>query len=189
MRVIAGSKRGASLKAPEGLSTRPTTDRIKESLFNILTPFLKDGVFLDLFSGSGGIGIEALSRGARMSVFVDNDKRAQNCIKQNLSKTGFEKQALVLGTDFKTSLKTIAVRGIKFDVVFMDPPYYSDFIENILDEIEILGILNNEGIVVCEQAKDEPEVKSDGYILYRIKEYGKTTKMSFYKRACLSSEE
>ncbi|MCC8014206.1 MAG: 16S rRNA (guanine(966)-N(2))-methyltransferase RsmD [Eubacterium sp.] len=189
MRVISGSKRGAALKAPEGLSTRPTTDRIKESLFNILAPDLKDCVFLDLFSGSGGMGIEALSRGGSLSVFVDKDKKALSCIKQNISKTGFEDKSLVLASDYKQALRTLAAKGIKADIIFADPPYYSDFIENILDEIEISGILNNEGLIVIEQAKDEPEVKSAGFFLYRIKDYGKTTKMSFFKKAGLKTEE
>ncbi|MCD7778414.1 MAG: 16S rRNA (guanine(966)-N(2))-methyltransferase RsmD [Clostridiales bacterium] len=179
MRVISGSKKGLKLKAPKGLSTRPTTDRIKESLFNILSPVLRECRFLDMFAGSGGIGIEALSRGASEVFFIDRDREALEVIKDNIQKADFSRQAVVLGFDWKTALKHIENRGLKFDVIFMDPPYNSDFIENILDEIKNLGILNNEGIVVVEQAKDEPEIIKEGFKVYRVKDYGKTTKISF----------
>lgn len=179
MRVISGSKKGLKLKAPKGLSTRPTTDRIKESLFNILSPVLRECRFLDMFAGSGGIGIEALSRGASEVFFIDRDREALKVIKDNIQKADFSRQAVVLGFDWKTALKHIENRGLKFDVIFMDPPYNSDFIENILDEIKNLGILNNEGIVVVKQAKDEPKIIKEGFKVYRVKDYGKTTKISF----------
>ncbi|MCD8157780.1 MAG: 16S rRNA (guanine(966)-N(2))-methyltransferase RsmD, partial [Clostridiales bacterium] len=177
--VISGSKKGLKLKAPKGLSTRPTTDRIKESLFNILSPVLRECRFLDMFAGSGGIGIEALSRGASEVFFIDRDREALKVIKDNIQKADFSRQAVVLGFDWKTALKHIENRGLKFDVIFMDPPYNSDFIENILDEIKNLGILNNEGIVVVKQAKDEPKIIKEGFKVYRVKDYGKTTKISF----------
>lgn len=179
MRVISGSKRGFKLKAPKGISTRPTTDRIKESLFNILSPVIRDCFFLDMFAGSGGIGIEALSRGAETAVFIDRGREALEVIKDNLSKTDFARKALVLGADWKTTLRQLKARGLKFDVIFMDPPYNSDFIENILDEIKILGILNKEGVIACEQASDEPEINKEGFEVFRIKTYGKTTRISF----------
>ncbi len=185
MRVIAGEKRGLKLKAPDGMNTRPTTDRIKESLFNILAPLLYEAYFLDLFSGSGGVGIEAISRGAKKAVFADRDEEACRIINENIKRAGFESRSLVIKADFYSALKKTAALGYKFDVIFMDPPYYSDFFENILDEIKILGILNNKGIVVAEQAKNEPEIKAGGFKVFRIKEYGKTTKISFLK----SSEE
>ncbi|MCD8090926.1 MAG: 16S rRNA (guanine(966)-N(2))-methyltransferase RsmD [Clostridiales bacterium] len=179
MRIISGSKRGFKLKAPKGMNTRPTTDKIKESLFNILAPVLSECMFLDIFAGSGAIGIEALSRGARQAVFIDKNREALQVIKDNLSKTGFEGSSLVFGQDFRSALKQINAKGLKFDVIFMDPPYNSEFIENILDEIKNLGILDNEGIVVVEQAKDEPEIIKEGFKVYRVKDYGKTTKISF----------
>ena len=181
MRVISGSKRGSVLYAPEGLGTRPTTDRIKESLFNILMPMLSESCFLDLFAGSGAIGIEALSRGAQKAVFVDSDPKAVRIVKKNITKTGFEDSSLVLGMDHKRALKKLEDSGYRFDIIFMDPPYYSDFIENILDEIKNSGILNKEGIVVVEQAKDEPEIVTPGFSVFRIKDYGKTTKITFLR--------
>ncbi len=181
MRIISGEKRGFKLKAPQGQNTRPTTDRIKESLFNILAPNLYGCTFLDLFSGSGGIGIEALSRGAESAVFVDRAKEAIDVINYNLEKTNYNKKALVIKQNFGPALKKIADMGLKFDIIFMDPPYYCDFIENILDEIKFLGILNNKGIIVVEQAKDESEIIKPEFEVFRVKEYGKTTKMSFIR--------
>lgn len=181
MRVISGSKRGVRLGSPKGLSTRPTTDRIKESLFNILSPALYGCSFLDLFAGSGSIGIEALSRGAREAVFVDKNRQALGVIKENIEKTNFSDKATVLGMDCFAAVKLLKEKGMKFDIIFMDPPYYSTFIQNILDETDFLDILNNEGIVVVEQAKDEAELDSEGLEVFRIKDYGRTTKMTFLK--------
>ncbi len=181
MRIISGEKRGFKLKAPDGLDTRPTTDRIKESLFNILSPMLYGCNFLDLFSGSGGIGIEALSRGAEKAVFVDRAEDAVKVINYNLTKTAYNERAVVIRQNYGSALKRLAAMGLKFDIIFMDPPYYSDFIEIILDEIKNLGILNNKGIIVVEQAKDESEIMKPGFDVFRIKEYGRTTKMSFIR--------
>lgn len=181
MRVISGSKRGVRLVAPKGLDTRPTTDRIKESLFNILSPMLCECSFLDLFSGSGGIGIEALSRGAKKAVFVDKDRQALKAIEYNLEKTGFKDISTVIGADWKRAFTAFEQKNLSFDLIFMDPPYYSDFIENILDEIKKSGILNNDGIVVIEQAKDEEDIRISGFEVFRIKDYGKTTKMTFLR--------
>lgn len=121
MRVIAGTARSLRLKAPEGMDTRPTTDRIKETLFNMLQPYLNGALFVDLFSGSGGIGIEALSRGARHAYFVENDKKALSCILENLQFTHLSNQATVLKTDVLSALYGIHEK--EADIVFMDPPY------------------------------------------------------------------
>ncbi len=121
MRVIAGKARSLKLKTPEGLETRPTTDRIKETLFNMLQPWLPDSIFIDLFSGSGGIGIEALSRGARHAYFVENNKNAIACIQENLQFTKTMDDATILKQDVLSALSGIHEK--EADVIFIDPPY------------------------------------------------------------------
>ena len=120
MRVIAGSARRLLLKTPEGMETRPTTDRIKETLFNMIQDDLYHCQFLDLFSGSGAIGIEALSRGARQAVFVENHPDAVETIRSNLNTTRLEEQAIVMNCDVMTALKRLEERGFSFDFIFMD---------------------------------------------------------------------
>ncbi len=123
MRVIAGSARRLRLKTIDGMETRPTTDRIKETLFNMIHDDLYGCAFLDLFAGSGGIGIEALSRGAKSAVFVEKDKRAASCIRENLAATRLADRALVMCCDAAAALSRLEEWGQAFDFVFMDPPY------------------------------------------------------------------
>ena len=123
MRVIAGSARHLKLKTIEGMGTRPTTDRIKETLFNMLSFYVEDSRFLDLFSGSGGIGIEALSRGAKQAVFVEQNKKAVACIKENLTHTHLSDKAVVMSKDVMTALRLLEDEKQTFDYIFMDPPY------------------------------------------------------------------
>ena len=132
MRVIAGKARGTKLAAPDGLETRPTADRIKESLFNMIASDLYDCRFLDLFSGSGGIGIEALSRGAREAVFVDLSKGALKCIRLNIEKTKFGDKSAVLNTSVEAAFNQFKQHNRKFDIIFMDPPYNKDIIGDTL---------------------------------------------------------
>jgi 16S rRNA (guanine(966)-N(2))-methyltransferase RsmD len=144
MRVIAGKARRLQLKTPEGFETRPTTDKIKETLFNILNPYLADSDFLDVFSGSGAIGIEALSRGAKYAAFIENAKSAFECIKLNLKSTKLEEQADVLTMNAIDAIRALEIRGKVFDIVFMDPPY------NCLLEKDILLALQNSNIIYCD---------------------------------------
>ncbi|MBO5209334.1 MAG: 16S rRNA (guanine(966)-N(2))-methyltransferase RsmD [Lachnospiraceae bacterium] len=135
MRVIAGTARSLRLKTPEGMDTRPTTDRIKETLFNMLQPYLPGGIFIDLFSGSGGIGIEAISRGAEHAYFVENNKNALACILDNLKFTRFEDRATVLKQDVLSALAGIHEK--EADIIFMDPPYEQGY------ERQVLAVLQN----------------------------------------------
>lgn len=123
MRVIAGSARRLKLKTIEGLGTRPTTDRIKETLFNMLSFSIEGATFLDLFAGSGAMGIEALSRGAECAVFVEQNKKAVACIQENLAHTRLAEHAEVMHRDVLTALRVLEGRGESFDYIFMDPPY------------------------------------------------------------------
>ena len=178
MRVISGCVRGHKLKAPEGLSTRPTTDRIKESLFNIINMDLYECRFLDLFSGSGGIGIEALSRGASKSVFVDSDKKSVDVIKDNLISTRLMEKASVLNCDVLTALKRLGQNKEKFDIIFLDPPYNMGLTEKALKMIVSEDLLEKDGYIIAEQAKEEPSLNINGLDVFRIKDY-KITKMTF----------
>ena len=143
MRVIAGKARRLNLKTPQGYDTRPTTDKIKETLFNILNSYLADADFLDLFSGSGAIGIEALSRGAKYAAFVENDRAALECIKSNLKYTKLDSQAELYSMGVLEAIKALEIKGKVFDVVFMDPPYNGNF------ERDILLSLQNSNIIYC----------------------------------------
>lgn len=153
MRVIAGSARRLQLKAPEGMDTRPTADRVKESLFNMLTPDLYGCAFLDLFSGSGAIGIEALSRGANKAVFVDKSAVCAGIIKDNLEFTRLSERAEIIADDIYSAIDMLGYRGDKFDIIFMDPPYREGYYFHVLAEIKKAGILSPDGFVVAEAAK------------------------------------
>ena len=136
MRVIAGSRRSLPLKTPAGLDVRPTTDRIKETLFNMLAPEIPGCRFLDLFSGSGGIGIEALSRGASFAAFVEKDKTALACIKANLECTHFTDRAEVFPYDVFDALRRMqTLYSEPFSVIFMDPPYHQELEKKVLLEL------------------------------------------------------
>lgn len=143
MRVIAGKARRILLKTIDGLETRPTTDRIKETLFNIINSRLADCDFLDLFSGSGAIGIEALSRGAKSAVFVENNRTVAECIKINLKNTRMDSSAQIMIQDAVSSVKALELQGKVFDVVFMDPPYNQQL------EKAVLEVLQNSNIIYC----------------------------------------
>ena len=145
MRVIAGAAKGHNLQTIEGLATRPTTDRIKETLFNIIAFDLPECSFLDLFAGSGGIGIEALSRGASEAVFVDASAECQAVITDNLKHTKLQDRAKLMKTDVLSALDKLAAEGKSFDIIFMDPPYESELYGPVLQKIVETNILKQEG--------------------------------------------
>lgn len=173
MRVIAGKAKRIKLKTPQGYDTRPTTDRIKETLFNILNPYLADVNFLDLFSGSGAIGIEALSRGANSAVFVENDKAAINCIKANLKLTKLEAQAELYFMSVFEAIKTLQLKGKVFDLVFMDPPYNIGLERDILLSLENSNIIARDTIIVVEASLETSfdYLKDTKYNIFKQKEY------------------
>lgn len=149
MRVIAGTAKRTQLKTIEGIETRPTTDRIKETLFNMLSPDLYDASFLDLFAGSGGIGIEALSRGASEAVFVEMNPKAMTCIKENLKKTHLEDRALTLQMDVLSAIKRLEGKK-QFDFIFMDPPYNHEWERKVLEQLSHGNILSLDGVIIVE---------------------------------------
>lgn len=180
MRVISGTAKGFKLKAPAGLETRPTTDRIKESLFNIIASEIYEINFLDLFSGSGSIGIEALSRGAEKAVFVDNSNESINIIKHNLEFTKLNNKSIIIKSDVYSAINRLNRDNIKFDIIFMDPPYKEKLIYNTLKTIYENNILKNEGFIIAEQSSKDEIPCIDYFDVFKVKEY-KTTKMLFFK--------
>ena len=172
MRVIAGSARSLPLKTVEGNGTRPTTDRIKETLFNMIGPGLADCRFLDLFAGSGGIGIEALSRGAREAVFVENDKRACSCIRENLSFTKLDKRGRLLGMDVLQALVRLKEEE-PFDIIFMDPPYGKGWDRKVLTALSGSPLVGKDTLILLEEAlgADLSYVSELGFTVDRIKKY------------------
>ncbi len=183
MRVIAGSARRIPLVTPEGKNTRPTTDRIKETLFNILQDEIPGCHFLDLFSGSGGIGIEALSRGAKQAVFVEFGKEPLACIKANLTKTKLSDRATVLPVEVTYAISKLEGMGQTFDLVYADPPYKKDFEPKILSILGDSAILKPGGMVILESSLDtEPDYIDDTrFDLIRVKKY-KTNQHIFVRR-------
>lgn len=173
MRVIAGSARRLPLKTVKGMETRPTTDRIKETLFNMLQPSIGDCRFLDLFSGSGAIAIEALSRGARLAVLVENNREALECIRENLNKTKLEDRALVMGCDVLSGLRKLEERGERFDMIFMDPPYQQEYERQVLEYLAGSSIADENTVMIIEAAKgtDTRWITALGFRLIKVKEY------------------
>ena len=179
MRVIAGSARRIQLRSLDGMDTRPTTDRIKETLFNMLAPYLYDCVFLDLFAGSGGIGIEALSRGAMEAVFVEKNPKAMQCVRDNLSRTHLERRGMTMSMDVMTALYKL--EGEKqFDYIFMDPPYGRGLEGRVLGYLADSSLLSQEGVIIVEAAKDTDfaYVEDLGFTVIKNKVY-KTNKHVF----------
>ena len=184
MRVIAGSARSLKLKTVEGVSTRPTTDRIKETLFNMLNPYVYGANFLDLFAGSGGIGIEALSRGSRSCVFVDNNSKCTRCINDNLKFTKFDNKSEVINSDVIGALRRIESSDRIFDIIFMDPPYDKGIEEVVIKELEYKSFINDDTIIIVEASLNtdfEYLNNSKIFEIFKIKEY-KTNKHVFIRR-------
>ena len=150
MRVISGTARGKKLNSLEGIKTRPTLDRVKESIFNILQFNLRESEVLDLFSGSGALAIEALSRGAKRAVLCDNSYDAIQIINKNLKETKLEEKAKVINKDYTHAMKDLSEESKKFDIIFLDPPYKSNYIIEAIENIIKLDLLKNDGIIVAE---------------------------------------
>ena len=176
MRVISGTARGTKLNSIDELSTRPTLDRVKESLFNIINSRIDDSVVLDLFSGSGAIGIEFLSRGCRTAYLCDNSVKAINMIRQNLEKTRLQENAEVINKDYKKCLQELANKKIEFDIIFIDPPYKDNIAVDSVQMILSLNLLKKDGIIVIETDEKDREVdnlKKLDIQVYDIRKYGR----------------
>lgn len=179
MRVVAGAAKGIQLKTPEGMLTRPTADRVKEAMFSIIQFDLPGAKVLDLFGGTGQLGIEALSRGAQSATFVDAREDACRLIKENLKKAKMENSGRVVRSDYRDYLNRCQE---KYDIIILDPPYIEDFIENSLNLISEIDILQTNGIIVTERPLDK-EIPSAfaGFLRSKDYKYGKTL-VAIYRR-------
>ncbi|ANU22808.1 16S rRNA (guanine(966)-N(2))-methyltransferase RsmD [Planococcus donghaensis] len=181
MRVVAGSVKGIPLKAVPGNSTRPTTDKVKESIFNMIGPFFDGGYALDLFAGSGGLGIEALSRGIDHVIFTDKDKRAVETIQANLEKVRLTDRAEVHRADAERAVKAIKKNGVQARLLFLDPPYHMKKSYELMDKAGELGIVTEDAIVVCEHDRDvELPDRTKYFERYKKELYGSTI-ISIYR--------
>ncbi len=175
MRVISGTARGKKLISLEGLETRPTLDRVKEALFNILQFYIKDANVLDLFSGSGALSIEALSRGAKEALLCDCSKEAVRIINKNLEDTRLKNKARVLNKDYLETLNRLKKETKKFDIIFLDPPYKTDYIFKSIKKILEYELLAEDGIIVAETDDENKieEIKNiEGIEIYDARKYG-----------------
>ena len=179
MRVISGKAKGISLKTPDGMSTRPTADRVKEALFSIVQFDIPNAKILDLFGGTGQLGIEALSREAKSAVFVDEREDACKLIRENLKRSKLESYAKVIRSDYAVFLKNCRET---FDIIILDPPYAEKFLENSLKLITEIDILQSGGIIVTERPADkELEFEFSGYSRSKDYKYSKTILTIFRK--------
>lgn len=178
MRVIAGAAKGHTLQTVDGLQTRPTTDRIKETLFNIIAFDLPECSFLDLCAGSGAIGIEALSRGAAEAVFVEADAACAAVIAANLAHTKLAERARLLQTDVLAALDRLAAEGRSFDLIYFDPPYAAGLYAPVLEKIAETGLLRADGRLIAEHSAKDALTLPQGLCLLREKVY-KTTILTF----------
>lgn len=179
MRVITGSARGVQLKTPEGLVTRPTTDRVKEAMFSIIQFDIPGASVLDLFGGTGQLGIEALSRGAQSAVFVDAGEPACRLIRENLKKTRLEGQIKVIRSDYMDYLSRCREQ---FDIILLDPPYAEVFLENALKCITEIDILRSNGIIVTERPLGKELLwEFPGYHRSKDYKYGNTL-LTIYRK-------
>ena len=179
MRVISGTARGTILHSIEDKNTRPTLDRVKESLFNIINNKIdSDSVILDLFAGSGAIGIEFLSRGAKKVYFNDSNKDSINMLKKNLEKTRMMDKSVILNNDYLICLDKLKQENLKFNLIYLDPPYKEEFIIKSLEKINESNLLANDGIIILETDEEKriiEEINNSliSFKIYDIRKYGR----------------
>ncbi|WP_404456786.1 16S rRNA (guanine(966)-N(2))-methyltransferase RsmD [Virgibacillus necropolis] len=183
MRVIAGTLKGRQIKVVPGNQTRPTTDKVKEAIFQIIGPFFDNGSCLDLFAGSGSLGIEALSRGMENAIFVDKQSKAIHTIHENIKDLQLENRTEVFRTDAFRAIQAAAKRDLQFDLILLDPPYKKADYGELLDEIEKLNLIRQNGYIYCEHDKREalPETHST-FSLVKQASYGGTIGISLYQK-------
>ena len=175
MRIISGKARGTKLETLDGTNTRPTLDRVKEAVFNIIQDEIEDAVVLDLFSGSGALALESISRGAAFAYSCDISKKAIEIIKKNITKTHFENKVKVINKDYKKALEEL--KNTKFDMIFLDPPYDTDYGINAIKMITEYEMLEQDGTIVFETDNEDKYIKEiEKYINIRdIRKYGRVS--------------
>jgi len=176
MRIISGKARGTKLYTLEGENTRPTLDRVKESIFSIIQSEIEGAKILDLFAGSGAIGLEFLSRGAEKAVLCDNSKEAINIIKKNIEKTHMEEQVSLINKDFENCLENL--KNEQFDIIYLDPPYATDYINKAIRKIIKLNIVTKESLIIIEtddEKRVEKEIENIDVEIVDKRKYGRAT--------------
>lgn len=182
MRIIAGTAKGKRIKCRDGLGTRPTTDRVKESLFSMIAPYIEGAKVLDLFSGTGNLALEALSRGAKKAVMIEKDKDALRVIIENVNNLGFETMCRAYKNESERALEILGKKREKFDIIFLDPPYKDNICTEILKKIQETGVLEEGGLIIAEHhiLEDMADVIGE-FKKADERRYGKK-ELSFYTR-------
>ncbi|WP_078381009.1 16S rRNA (guanine(966)-N(2))-methyltransferase RsmD [Sutcliffiella halmapala] len=183
MRVVSGKLKGRQLKAVPGMNTRPTTDKVKESVFNIIGPYFDGGLALDLFGGSGSLGIEAISRGIDKVIFVDKDGKAIQTIKQNIESFALESQVEIYRNDATRALNALQKREVSFDLILLDPPYKRHQLEELLHKISDFELLAKSGLIMAEHSKEVILPEELGNFKRTRQEHYGLTVISVYKYA------
>lgn len=171
MRIISGTLKGRNIKGYDIDGTRPTMDRVKESMFAMIQNNLKDSICLDLFCGSGNLGIEAISNGAKLCYFIDNNIKAIKTVEENIKNLNIKSNAKLLNYDYKKSLKHFNETNTKFDIIFVDPPYDYHVIEKIIGYVDEYNLLNDDGLLVLEFEKEQLEETYGKLNLIKEKKY------------------
>ncbi|KKO54462.1 16S rRNA (guanine(966)-N(2))-methyltransferase RsmD [Paenibacillus sp. DMB20] len=181
MRVVSGSAKGRPLKSVPGMGTRPTTDKVKEAIFSMIGPYFEGGAALDLFAGTGGLGIESLSRGIDKAIFIDMEPKSIETVRANLKATGFGDRSEVFRNEAGRALKVLEKRKYQFDLVFLDPPYRMKNGDALMMEMATRGLLRTGALLVLEYESDYAYPKDmEGFLHMRTAEYGETA-VSIYK--------
>ena len=172
MKVISGFLRGRKIAGYDIEGTRPTMDRVKESLFGMIQDSIKDSLVLDLFAGSGQLGIEAISNGAKLCYFTDNNNEVIKVLNSNITNLGIKDKSKIILTDWKKFLNECHTKGMKFDIIFVDPPYDYQVYEKILEKVATLDLLNKDGIIILEHHNLKFEDKYQNLVLNKQRNYG-----------------
>ena len=180
MKVISGTLKGRNIEGYNIDRTRPTMDRVKESLFATIQNEVKDCIFLDLFAGSGQIGIEAISNGAKTCYFIDNNKEVIKVLNKNITNLNIKANSKVILSDWKKALNDFSNQNIKFDLIFVDPPYDYNVYEKILEKVSTLNILNEGGLIILEHSNLKLKDSYNNLTLYKDKKYGNKS-VNIYK--------
>lgn len=181
MRIISGDKKGSKIKTKKGLSTRPLQARVKKSLFSILSEILHEAVFIDLFAGNGGVGIEALSRNAGFCWFIERDETCANILYENIKNLGFSEMAKILKLDFRKAIHILEDKDVKADIIFSGPPYDSPLAVQSLELLSLSKIIKPETIIIVETRKHNPPPETiNSLTKFRSEKYGDTL-LSFFR--------
>lgn len=180
MKIISGTLKGRKINGHNIEGTRPTMDRVKESLFGMIQDNIKDSIVLDLFAGSGNLGIEAISNGAKLAYFIDNNPEVIKVLNQNISSLDIKSKSRVVLSDWKKALNNFSKENKKFDLIFIDPPYAYDVYEKILDKVNTLNLLTEEGLLIMEHHNLNLPQEYDELALYKERNYG-NKQINIYK--------